>query len=138
MAKANTLKEAGPDPIDVHVGNRVRMRRVMTGLSQVKLAKQVGLTFQQIQKYEKGTNRICASRLFEFAQILDVPVEYFFQDTDDDLERSRTDGQDESDAYSIYDFLNSYEGVELNRAFMQIKEPKVRRIVLDLMRTLVD
>lgn len=138
MAKAKTQKEAGPDPIDVHVGNRVRARRVMTGLSQVKLAKQVGLTFQQIQKYEKGTNRICASRLFEFAQILDVPVEYFFQDTDGDLEFSRTDGQDEGDAYSIYDFLNSYEGVELNRAFMQIKEPKVRRIVLDLMRTLVD
>jgi len=111
---------------------------MMTGMSQVKLANEVGLTFQQIQKYEKGANRICASRLFEFSQILDVPVEFFFQDTDVELAGAPSDGQQTDDTYSIHDFLNSHEGVELNRAFMQIKEPKVRRIVLDLMRSLID
>ena len=138
LSETKRANAAKPDPIDVHVGYRLRLRRMMVGMSQVKLAKNVGLTFQQIQKYEKGTNRICASRLYEFAGILDVPVEYFFHDTDVEVEASATAKVSTGEVYSIYDFLNSHEGVELNRAFMQIKKAKVRRIVLDLMRTLVD
>ena len=138
LSDGDKASKSEPHPIDVHVGNRVRLRRVMIGMSQVKLAKEVGLTFQQIQKYEKGTNRICASRLFEFAQILEVPVEYFFEDTEAEG-TGQSEGEAEAgDPYSIYDFLSSHEGVELNRAFLQIKEAKVRRVVLELMRSLVD
>lgn len=70
--------EATPDPVDIHVGSRIRLRRAMTGISQEKLAEAVGLTFQQVQKYERGTNRVSASRLYQFGKILDVPVSYFF------------------------------------------------------------
>ena len=138
MSEKKPPTRSQPHPVDIHVGSRVRLRRVMVGMSQVKLAKEVGLTFQQIQKYEKGTNRICASRLFEFAQILEVPIEYFFEESEFDGLKAPEKNGETSDPYSIYDFLNSHEGIELNRAFLQIKETRVRRIVLDLMRSLSD
>lgn len=79
-ARAERLPPGTPNPIDVHVGSRVRLRRTLLGLSQERLGEAVGLTFQQIQKYERGANRIGASRLFEFSRILDVPVSFFFDD----------------------------------------------------------
>src|SRR5271154_3437980 len=76
-----------PNPIDVHVGNRVRLRRTLLGMSQEKLGEAIGLTFQQVQKYERGANRIGASRLFDLSRVLDVPVSFFFDDMSDDVSR---------------------------------------------------
>ncbi|MCG8548256.1 MAG: helix-turn-helix transcriptional regulator [Alphaproteobacteria bacterium] len=85
--KERVSGKKGPNPIDIHVGRRVRIRRVLCGLSQTALAEQLGLTFQQLQKYESGANRISASRLWQIAQILDVPIAWFFMGIDDDTER---------------------------------------------------
>ena len=85
--KLKTPGKKGPNPVDVHVGRRVRIRRVLCGLSQTALAEQLGLTFQQLQKYESGANRISASRLWQIAQILDVPISWFFMGIDDDTDK---------------------------------------------------
>jgi len=126
-----TKKE--PDPIDRHVGSRVRMRRVLVGMSQEKLGDALNLTFQQVQKYEKGTNRIGASRLQQIAAVLTVPVSFFFdgapgQDTVplETAEKTST----------VVDFLSTSEGLQLNRAFVRIKDPRVRRRVVDLVSSL--
>jgi len=125
-----------PNPIDAHVGARVRLRRLLVGMSQEKLGERVGLTFQQIQKYEKGVNRIGASRLYQFSDILEVPVQFFFEDAPA-VDGARASGFAESGGTDFYyDFLNSREGLELNRAFMKIADPKVRRTIIDLVRSL--
>ncbi len=125
-----------PNPVDTHVGSRVRLRRMLLGMSQERLGDAMGLTFQQVQKYEKGVNRIGASRLFHISRILDVPVQFFFE------EAPQTDGaavagmaEPESETF-ILEFLNSREGLELNRAFVKIGDPKVRKSVVDLVRAL--
>ena len=131
MAKKN------PNPIDVHVGNRVRMRRMLVGMSQEKLGEKLGLTFQQIQKYEKGANRISASRLYQMSQILSVPVQFFFEDLPQQIVDEKTGGFSEAGDHSvIMDFLGSSEGLQLNRAFADIKDHRVRRSIIDLVRTL--
>lgn len=128
-----------PNPVDIHVGSRVRLRRMVIGMSQEKLGEKMGLTFQQIQKYEKGTNRIGASRLFQLAQILDVPVQFFFEEAPLRGGQSAQGGFAESKTESfLLDFLNSREGLELNRAFVRITDPKVRRRVIELVRALGD
>lgn len=124
-----------PNPIDVHVGARVRERRVALGLSQEKLGERLGLTFQQIQKYEKGVNRIGASRLFEIARLLDAPVQYFFEnapgeDHDDDHERA------EADRPQVMRFVGTAEGLQLNAAFCRISHDETRRRIVDLVKTL--
>lgn len=127
-----------PNPIDVHVGNRVRLQRMLVGLSQEKLGEHLGLTFQQIQKYEKGINRIGASRLFELARVLGVKVQFFYDEapvTDAPAAMAGGFGERGADSY-VFEFLNSREGLDLNRAFARITDPKVRRSVLDLVRTL--
>lgn len=119
-----------PDPIDKHVGSRVRMRRLMLSISQKKLGDALGITFQQLQKNEKGVNRIGASRLQQIADILQVPVAFFF----DGLPAPRADfaaGPAPSPAY-VSDFLATKNGLNLTRSFMQIKSPKLRRSVVDL------
>ncbi|MGE0626614.1 MAG: helix-turn-helix domain-containing protein [Hyphomicrobiaceae bacterium] len=127
------------NPIDAHVGGRVRLRRMLLNLSQEKLAEQLGLTFQQVQKYEKGINRIGASRLYELAQLLGVGVQYFYEDAP--LTNCTNDGpgfaEQTSDNY-IVDFLNTREGVELNRAFLKISDPKVRRSILEMVRAIAN
>jgi len=126
-----------PNPIDVHVGSRVRLRRMMLSMSQEKLGESLGITFQQIQKYEKGTNRIGASRLQHIARVLSVPVSYFFEDAPGQLEGDPAAGFAESSSASfVVDFLSSTEGLQLNRAFIRIKDPKVRRRVIDLVRAM--
>jgi transcriptional regulator with XRE-family HTH domain len=126
-----------PNPIDVHVGNRLRMRRMLIGLSQEKLGERLGLTFQQVQKYEKGSNRVSASRLYHMARILDVPVQFFFEDLPSGLEVPAPEGFAEAgEQESIIGFLNSLEGLQLNRAFSEITSPEVRRRVVDLVKTL--
>ncbi len=125
-----------PNPIDIHVGSRVRLRRNMLGMSQEKLGESLGITFQQIQKYEKGTNRVGASRLQAIATILGVPVSFFFEDAPD-MPAVTGGGFREDNATSyVVDFLNSAEGLQLNRAFVRIADAKVRRRVVDLVKAL--
>ncbi|MFZ1679670.1 MAG: helix-turn-helix transcriptional regulator [Rhizobiaceae bacterium] len=126
-----------PNPIDIHVGSRVRMRRNMLGMSQEKLGEHLGITFQQIQKYEKGTNRVGASRLQAISTVLKVPVSFFFEDAPG-LDQAAAKGFSEDGGSFVYDFLNSAEGLQLNRAFMKIGDPKVRRKIIDLVKALAD
>jgi transcriptional regulator with XRE-family HTH domain len=125
------VAKKAPNPIDKHVGSRVRMRRMMLAMSQEKLGDALGLTFQQVQKYEKGTNRIGASRLQQIAHILQVPVEFFFEGAPS--LQAPTPGAKEvpSTAY-VSDFLATSEGLSLTKAFTRIKEPKLRRRIVDL------
>lgn len=126
-----------PNPVDQHVGSRVRLRRMLLGMSQERLGESMGLTFQQVQKYEKGVNRIGASRLFQISKILDVPVQFFFEEAphSGDGVSPRGFAEPDSEAF-ILEFLNSREGLELNRAFVKIADPKVRKSVVDLVRSL--
>lgn len=126
-----------PNPVDAHVGSRVRLRRMLLGMSQERLGESMGLTFQQVQKYEKGVNRIGASRLFQISKILDVPVQFFFEEAPYAGDGSRAPGLAEPDSETfILEFLNSREGLELNRAFVKIGDAKVRKSVVDLVRAL--
>lgn len=124
-----------PNPIDIHVGSRVRLRRMMLGMSQEKLGEYLGITFQQIQKYEKGTNRIGASRLQHIATCLKVPVSFFFEDAPGTPDEGAGFGETKPTSY-VVDFLSSSEGLSLNKAFVRIREPKVRKRIVDLVRTL--
>lgn len=125
-----------PNPIDVHVGSRIRLRRNMLGLSQEKLGESLGITFQQIQKYEKGTNRVGASRLQAISSILTVPVAFFFEDAPGSTPTSQAGFAEDNEATYVVDFLNSNEGVQLTRAFTKIADPKVRRKIIDLVKSL--
>ncbi|OYR10419.1 helix-turn-helix domain-containing protein [Brucella grignonensis] len=125
-----------PNPIDVHVGSRIRLRRNMLGLSQEKLGENLGITFQQIQKYEKGTNRVGASRLQAISSILTVPVSFFFEDAPGSNPTSQAGFAEDNEATYVVDFLNSNEGVQLTRAFTKIADPKVRRKIIDLVKSL--
>ena len=125
-----------PNPIDIHVGGRIRLRRNMLGLSQEKLGEQLGITFQQIQKYEKGTNRVGASRLQNISSILNVPVSFFFEDAPGDNRTGAAGMEEASSSNYVVDFLSSSEGLQLNRAFVKISDPKVRRRIVDLVKAL--
>jgi transcriptional regulator with XRE-family HTH domain len=123
-----------PNPVDRHVGSRMRMRRMLIGMSQEKLGEALGITFQQIQKYEKGTNRIGASRLHHIARVLGVPVEFFYEGAP---QVGAVQGFAESPASGyVADFLTTSEGLELVKAFIAIKDPKVRRRIIDLAKAL--
>lgn len=126
-----------PNPVDIHVGSRVRLRRTMLGMSQEKLGESLGITFQQIQKYEKGSNRIGASRLQRISEVLNVPVSFFFEDVPGG-HSSENGLQEASGTDYVVDFLSSSEGLQLNRAFVKISDPKVRRRIIDLVRSLGD
>ena len=121
-----------PNPIDKHVGSRVRMRRMMLGMSQSTLANGLDLTFQQVQKYEKGTNRISASRLQHISQILQLPVTFFFEGTPG---QSKAKDDAPSLAY-VTDFLATRNGLALTKAFMKIKDAKLRRNIVNLVKDL--
>ena len=120
-----------PNPIDKYVGSRVRMRRMMLGMSQEKLGDALGLTFQQVQKYEKGTNRIGASRLQQISLILQVPVSFFFEGAPSPPGTNEGFGEAASPAY-VTDFLATTDGLALAKAFMRIPNAKLRRRVVDL------
>ena len=115
-----------PNPIDTHVGSRVRMRRLILSMSQAKLGDAIGLTFQQVQKYEKGTNRMGSSRLVQIANVLKVPVTFFFEGTPG---QSKLDGKAPSPAY-VSNFLATSDGLALTKAFMRIKDAKLRRSIV--------
>lgn len=127
-----------PNPVDKHVGSRVRMRRVLIGMSQEKLGEALGITFQQIQKYEKGTNRIGASRMQQISTVMGVPVSYFFEDAPGSLGETQPGfGETPSSDY-VVDFLTTTEGLQLNKAFVRISDPKVRRKIVDLVAALAE
>jgi transcriptional regulator with XRE-family HTH domain len=142
MSKENAVEELETDdrgsrranPIDVHVGSRVRLRRMLLGMSQEKLGEHLGLTFQQIQKYEKGINRIGASRLFDLARVLGVPVQFFYEELPVAGGAEATGlAERPAENYAV-EFLGSREGLELNKAFARITDPRVRRSIVELVR----
>jgi len=133
----------GPNPVDIHVGSRLRLRRTLLGMSQEKLAEALGLTFQQVQKYEKGTNRIGSSRLFDLSRVLDVPVGYFFEDITDEAAASsparRLGGWTELEQESFEvgrDPMAKRETLELVRAYYKIPNATVRMEILELTKLL--
>jgi transcriptional regulator with XRE-family HTH domain len=132
----NTIAEIerSPNPVDLHVGARVRMRRKLLGVSQEKLADALGLTFQQVQKYERGANRISASKLFETARFLGVPPAYFFEGL---ASEAPADGGESPAEQSLHQFLMTPEGVELASLLPKLAA-KYRRRVLELVRTLAE
>ena len=125
------MSTKGPNPIDRHVGSRVRMRRLMLDMSQEGLADQLGITFQQVQKYEKGVNRISASRLQQITYILDVPVSFFFEQAPKLTNNSRSDADAPVAAY-IDNFLATSDGLALVKAFMRIADPVLQRSIVRL------
>jgi transcriptional regulator with XRE-family HTH domain len=130
-----------PNPIDRHVGSRVRMRRILLGMSQEKLGEALGLTFQQIQKYEKGTNRICASRLQQISRTLNVPPAFFFDGAPASEELIGEDGTvlavaEQPSSTFVLDFIATSESLHLNKAFARIQDPKVRKRIIDLVASL--
>ena len=128
--------EKGPNPVDLHVGGRVRMRRKFLGMSQEGLAETLDLTFQQVQKYERGSNRISASKLYEISKSLKAPVSYFFEGYNS---ADTPEGFDESESEQfVHEFLMTTEGIELAEAFPRIKAAKHRRKILELVRSLAE
>lgn len=124
------------NPVDVHVGTRIRLRRTLMGLSQEKLGELVGLTFQQIQKYEKGANRVGASRLYQFAKVLEVPPSFFFDDMPDDVSGGPLSGMNEPEPepYETADPMTKRETLELVRAYYKIDDALVRRRLFELVK----
>ncbi len=123
-----------PDPVDIHVGGRVRLRRTLLGMSQEKLGGALGLTFQQVQKYERGANRIGSSRLYHLSHILDVPVSFFF----DDMPVEVAGGGFAEGGQQVYDQekLSRRETLELVRAYYQIEDPEVRKRMFELVKAI--
>lgn len=128
-------QEPRPRPVDVHVGARVRARRTLLGLSQQRLGTELDLTFQQVQKYEQGTNRIGASRLYELSRILDVPVGYFFEDMPEELAGRRTRADADTPSRDV---LSKRETLELVRAFYCIENRQARTALATLVKTLAE
>ena len=140
IRKVQRLPPGVANPVDVHVGNRVRLRRTLLGLSQEKLGATVGLTFQQIQKYERGANRIGAARLFDFSKILDVPVSYFFEEMPGELAthagRFKAGLRDHEQEEIERDPLVKRETLELVRAYYRITSPRTRKRLFELTKSM--
>ena len=148
-ANSNALKAADrpplgtPRPVDVHVGARLRQRRTLLGMSQEKLGEAVGLTFQQIQKYERGANRIGASRLYQLSKVLDVSVSYFFEEMPGEVQKTRGDyasssRMDDIESVQAGDPMARRETLELVRAYYRIDDPKVRKRIFELTKSIAN
>ena len=140
-----SVYENRPSAIDVHVGSRIRLRRILLGMTQDSLASALGLTFQQIQKYERGANRVGASRLFDISRVLGVPISYFFDDMPDGLSEIPVSGPrgrryhlaERQEAFTgIDEQLTSREAMELVRAYYRITDPVIRGRMLDLIKSM--
>ena len=138
-------KEGHPSPVDIHVGARIRLRRTLLGLSQERLGEALGLTFQQIQKYERGVNRVGASRLFDLSRVLDVPISFFYDNMPVEVGNAiakvavpqQTSGFSEQKAtFGDDSASNSRETLDLMRAYYRITDPAVRKRVVDLMKSM--
>ncbi|MCL2468890.1 MAG: helix-turn-helix transcriptional regulator [Alphaproteobacteria bacterium] len=136
-------KDEGPHPVDVHVGARLRLRRHLLGMSQDQLGRAIGLTFQQVQKYERGANRMSASRLYDFARIMDVPITYFFEEMEEGsaqtvmgfAEKEQTPLEDE--ALAEKEMLRRRETLEMIRAYYRLKDRKTRRKLYEMIKAMV-
>ena len=140
-------RESRPSPIDVHVGSRIRLRRTLLGMSQERLGESLGLTFQQVQKYERGVNRVGASRLFDLSRVLDVPISFFFDDMpESSLQQAASVGgglsgrrsmgfSDQQDGFGD-DTLHRRETLELVRAYYRITDPNQRKSVFNLIKSM--
>jgi transcriptional regulator with XRE-family HTH domain len=128
-------RDGKPNPVDIHVGSRVRLRRTLLGMSQEKLGEAIGLTFQQVQKYERGANRIGASRLFDLSRVLDVPVSFFFDDMANETAGRQGGFAESQEAFDSKE-LSKREILELARAFDKIKDERVRKRLLELTKSL--
>ncbi|HYM03318.1 MAG TPA: helix-turn-helix transcriptional regulator [Stellaceae bacterium] len=135
-------KSEGPNPIDVHVGARVRLRRTLLGMSQEKLGDAIGLTFQQVQKYERGANRVGASRLYDLSRVLDVPVSFFFDDISPEtvkaVQSEATEGADTATGRYEPDPMMRRETLELVRAYYRIPDAQLRRRLFDLTKAIAN
>jgi len=145
MSRADQIghadREGRPSPIDVHVGSRIRLRRTLLGMSQERLGEALGLTFQQVQKYERGVNRVGASRLFDLSRVLDVPISFFFDDMPESLTsafggQGRRVGNIEPQENIADDTLNRRETLELVRSYYRIADPALRKRVADLIKSM--
>ncbi len=129
-----------PNPVDIHVGARVRLRRTLLGMSQEKLGEAIGLTFQQVQKYERGTNRVSASRLYDLSGVLDVPVQFFFDEmaneVSDQAPRLRAGIEDAQTIEFEPEPMAKRETLELVRAYYRVKDPKVRKRIFELCKAM--
>jgi transcriptional regulator with XRE-family HTH domain len=132
--RSTTAEHTGPHTVDIHVGAAIRLRRKSLNLSQQQLATAIGLTFQQLQKYEKGTNRVSASKLYDIAQAMKVPVDWFFRgfgDEGDEFDETPSER-------TILTFLQTREGVELAQAFPRIRQPNIRRRIVELVKSMAN
>ncbi|WP_425410403.1 helix-turn-helix domain-containing protein [Hyphococcus sp.] len=138
MAKQKAASgKDNPHPVDVYVGQRVKLRRMAMGLSQEKLGKAMELTFQQIQKYEKGANRISASKLYELGQELEVPIQFFYDGYGPEPHYAGGFAETENED-PFMELIQSPEGVQLCRYFASIKDPDVKKRVLDLVKSIAE
>jgi transcriptional regulator with XRE-family HTH domain len=128
--------DRSPNPVDLHVGARIRMRRKLLGISQERLADDLGLTFQQVQKYERGANRVSASKLYEIARSLKTSIAYFFEGLADPT--TSDGGEGDNGEQSVHDFLMTAEGLELASVFPRVPQPRVRRRLLELVRSMAE
>jgi len=137
-AMTKTVGANGPRPVDMHVGARLRTRRTLMGMSQDKLGAYVGLTFQQIQKYERGANRIGASRLYQLSNVLDVSVSYFFEEMPGDVQKTNGGYADSKTSLADQgvDPMAKRETLELVRAYYRIEDPKVRKGIQELTKSI--
>jgi transcriptional regulator with XRE-family HTH domain len=145
-ATGSPERESRSSPIDAHVGARIRLRRTLMGMSQERLGEALGLTFQQVQKYERGVNRVGASRLFDLSRVLDVPISFFFDDMPEPLAGAHGGGYsngsrvagfaENQDGFGTDELLNRRETLELVRAYYRINEPSVRKRVFDLIKSM--
>lgn len=138
MANEDMHLKKAPSAVDRHVGSRVRLRRVSAGMSQERLGEALGVTFQQVQKYEKGTNRISVSRMQQIAQVLGCAVSYFLDGAPRDESAGMVGFAEPRQAEYSTDLLSTPEGIALARAFSSISDPRVRRRVVDLVTTLAE
>ena len=145
-ATARSGPESLPSPIDVHVESRIRLRRTLVGVSLEALGDALGLTYQQVQKYERGANRVGASRLFDLSRVLDVPISFFFEDMPEGMDATPTSGPrgrmygfaeaQEPFSNGVDDNLTKRETLELVRAYYRITDPTVRKQMFELMKSL--
>lgn len=136
---SNNKKTRGtPSDVDKHVGKRLKIRRNLMGLSQDELAQEIGVTFQQVQKYEHGTNRISSGRLYEFADILNVPINFFFEGIPGSASELGMVSDNEQDAFQQKNMLEDKETIDLVRAYYAIKDENIRNRLLQFIRSLAD
>ena len=138
--------ETRPSPVDVHVGARIRLRRTLLGLSQERLGEALGLTFQQIQKYERGVNRVGASRLFDLSRVLDVPISFFYDNMPggaalqsnaaSSVQQKLSGFSEQAATFGDDSLAGSRETLDLMRAYYRIKDPAIRKRVVDLMKSM--